>query len=395
MSEPKDARLINRHLAAQRSPDRSRAVIDVEERAALGHGRSVGRPSVVERFRTQLVALLEAEPRVKTVEVLQRMRQAGYAGGKSVLYEMVRVLRPRDVSPLALFADRPGVVSQHDFGAVMVSYLTGGTQRIPFFASRLEYSRYVDVRLVRDRGIESLVRSLLAGFEAFGGVPLMAVFENPRTLTVAWDGSRIEWNEILGQVAVDYRFAPEMFVADGSHEKNLGGDLLDFVKDTFFRVRRFRDRDDLVGQFDDWHREVNTARPQRATEVPPIARLAAERERLRSLAIPPAEYALRFPVVVGRAGLVEFHGHRYAMPREAIGIPGLLWLYPEYVRIVAGRYLSEQARVHEYGSECTHAGRRSPRSAMVAGARGRPHVKRPLLPEIVEDHRLTWKTEVE
>ena len=42
--------------------------------------------------------------------------------------------------------------------------------------------------------------------------------------------------------------------------------------------------------------------------------LASERERMKSLAVPPAEYGLRFPVQVGPTALVEFQGIRYAMP---------------------------------------------------------------------------------
>jgi transposase len=212
----------------------------------IGKGRGVGRPSVVEPFRLQLAALLEVEPRTRTVEILHRMRQAGYAGGKSVLYEMVRLLRPRDLPALSAFEGLPGVLSQHDFGAVVITYPTGRRERVHYFVSRLRYSRYLDVRLVRNDGIEPLIRSLLAGFEAFGGVPLVAMFHNPRTVILGQDGQRIEWNETFGQVAIDYRFAPELCARGGGVEKGRSQDLVGFVKGSFFKVRRFRNHDDLL-----------------------------------------------------------------------------------------------------------------------------------------------------
>jgi hypothetical protein len=91
--------------------------IDEADPASLTQQRQIGHPSVVEPFGAPLAALLEAEPRLKTVEVLHRMRQQGYSGGKSVLYERVRALRPREVSPLVRFEGLPGEFSQHDFGA--------------------------------------------------------------------------------------------------------------------------------------------------------------------------------------------------------------------------------------------------------------------------------------
>src|SRR5439155_794683 len=119
-------------------------------------------------------------------------------------------------------------------------------------------------------------------------------------------------------------------------EKGSVENLVGFVKGSFFKVRRFHDHEDLVVQLGDWHHEVNEVRPCRATKVTPATRIAADRARLRPLAIAPEDYALRFPVMVGPTGVVTFEGYRYSMPPEAIGIPGTLWLYRERVRIVAG-----------------------------------------------------------
>ena len=179
-----------------------------------------------------------------------------------------------------------------------------------------------------------------------------------------------------------------------------------FVKNGFFKVRRFHDRADLLAQLAAWLVEVNTVRPCRATGVPPAERIAAERERMRPLAIAPAEYALRFSVFVGPTGLVSFQGYRYSMPPEAIGIPGMLWLYPERVRIVAGRFEREHPRVPEQGKDSLHPEDRAARLAQVAGKRGRLYLKRQeildlgpaaesFLTEIVHRHRFTWQGEVE
>jgi len=368
--------------------------------------RGVGRPSRVEAYRERIADVLAAEPKLPTVEILHRLRGLGYAGAKTPLYEAVRALRPRPVTPLVRFEGVPGEFSQHDFGQVDVRYLDGSEERIHFFASRLKYSRWVDVRLVEDERIEALVRSLLAGFANFGGIVLVAVFDNPKTVTLGRDGGRIVWNETFGQVALDYGFGVELCTPGRGQEKGSVENLVGFVKGSFFKVRRFHDRADLVVQLAAWHHEVNEVRPCRATGVPPATRIAAERARLRPLAIAPEDYALRFPVMVGPTGVVTFEGYRYSMPPEAIGIPGTLWLYRERVRIVAGRYVSEHARVPECGRDSIHPEHRTARLAKVAGERGRLYLKRQelldlgpvaetFLTEIVHRHRFTWKAEVE
>lgn len=135
-----------------------------------------------------------------------------------------------------------------------------------------------------------------------------------------------------------------------------------------------------------------------------------ERERLRPLAIAPAEYALRFSVFVGPTGWVPFPGRRSSMPPEAIGIPGMRWLYPERGRIVAGR--DERApprvppRVPEPGSDRIPPEDRARRLAPGAGQRGRLSLQRPeildrgpaaeaFLTEIVHRQRFTGPSAVE
>src|SRR5205823_3135637 len=91
-----------------------------------------------------------------SVEVLRRVRQVGYAGGKSALYGLVASLRPKEVKPLVRFEGLPGEFSQHDFGQVDVEFRDGSVRRIRFFASRLKYSRWVRDRKSRFRSLQKV-----------------------------------------------------------------------------------------------------------------------------------------------------------------------------------------------------------------------------------------------
>ncbi len=106
----------------------------------LACARGVGRPSVVAEWRERVAAVLAAEPALPTVEILHRLRDERYAGGKTALYELVRELRPNPTTPLVRFEGVAGEFSQHDFGQVVVRYLDGSQERIHFFVSRLKYS---------------------------------------------------------------------------------------------------------------------------------------------------------------------------------------------------------------------------------------------------------------
>ena len=49
-----------------------------------------GRPSTVARYVPSIVEWLRDQPELSSADILRRMRVAGYRGGKSALYELVR-----------------------------------------------------------------------------------------------------------------------------------------------------------------------------------------------------------------------------------------------------------------------------------------------------------------
>ena len=231
------------------------------------------------------------------------------------------------------FEGVPGEFSQQDFGQVDVRYPSGRVERVHFFASRLKWSRVVHVVLVPDEREETLIRSQLAGLEAFGGVPLVTVWDNPKTVVRSRKKNLIVWNPVFGQVALDYRFAPELCWPRKGNQKGAVENLVGWVKGRFFKARRFHDRADLEAELRQWLHDVNTPRPSRATGVIPAERLRQEQTRLRPLPIPPAEYALAIPVVVSAQARVRYEGGEYSLPPETIGQPATLYLYRERVEI--------------------------------------------------------------
>jgi transposase len=162
------------------------AGVTTVDNAAERARRQIGRPSTAEGYREVLVQALTEQPAVKSVELLHRARLAGYTGGKSALYALAQSLRVRTVAPLVRFEGLPGAFSQHDFGEVWVTYQDGREEKVHFFASRLKYSRWVEVSLVPDERVETLVRALVEHLAAFGGIPLVTVFDRSKTIALKW-----------------------------------------------------------------------------------------------------------------------------------------------------------------------------------------------------------------
>src|SRR5262249_39010012 len=379
-------------------------VDNVAERAR----RRIGRPSTADAYREGLVAALTEDPSLRSVELLHRAGLQGYAGGKSALYALAQTLRTRPITPLVRFEGLPGEFSQHDFGEVCVAYQDGTEEKIHFFASRLKYSRWVEVTLVRDERADTLVRVLVEHLTAFGGIPLVAVFDRPKTIALKWgrDGVVTEWNPTFAGVTLDLGIGVDVCWPYRPQEKGTVEHLVGWLKKPFFKQRRFLDRADLERQLREWLTDANTTRPSRATGVPPAARMADDRTRLRPLKGAPADLALRIPVSVTPTGVVIHEGHPYSMPPDAIGLRGPLYLYRDRVRIIAGRFSADHARQFQPGGRSILPEHRAQRVAAVSGKRARRYLQRQHLLDLGADalaylteltHRRprTWIPEVE
>ena len=368
----------------------------------------IGRPSKADPFRKLAVDLLVAKPDLMTLEVLRLARLAGYTGGKTAMYDLIGSIRTKVERPLVRFDGLPGEFTQHDFGHVDVRFIDGTTRRIHFFASRLKYSRWVQVTIVQNEQVETLVRTLVEHFAAMGGVPLLAVFDRPKTVAISWrkDGEVTEWNSTFAYVILELGVGAEVCWPARGQEKGAVENLVGWVKGSFFKQRRFLDDADLLQQLSEWEVEVNTKTPSRATGVTPAARMEDEKKRLRPLKVSPASLALRMPVQVGPTAKVLHDTHTYSMPADAIGIAGTLYLYRDRVRIVAGRHTAEHPRQFARNADSTLPEHRTDLVAAVSGKRGKRYLKRQhlletgaaameYLTEITHRRPRDWTAEVE
>lgn len=340
--------------------------------------RRIGRPSKAEPYREAVEALIADDPTLPSVEILRRCRERGFDGGKSALYELIAQIRPSPERLHMRFEGLPGEFSQHDFGQVDVRFLDGHRERVVFFASRLKWSRFAAVSIVADQTTETLVRALLDHFVAFGGVPLAAVFDRPRTVALKWssNGAITDWNPTFALAAVEIGFVPEVCWPYSPEQKGAVENLVKWVKGSFFKVRRFHDRADLEEQLAAWLREVNHERPSRATAIVPAVRLAEERPRLRAPRVLPDQLALRVPAHVGPTGYVVFESNRYALPPRAAGLPATIYVHRDRIRIQAGPHQAEHPRLRGRREASTGPEHRAQQLAAVSGDRGRRYLRR-------------------
>lgn len=380
---------------------------------AFRKSRKVGRPSEVTEYEAEIREWLSqerdpADGPMKSHEVLSRLRQRGYTGGKTAVYELVKQLRPpKQVVPIVRFEGLPGEFSQHDFGQRRVRYADGTIAVVKFFASRLKYSRYIDVQVVDNEQQETVIRCLLRAFTHFGGVPLMGVFDNMSTAVksreVQEDGNvKVIWQERFAQLCMDCGLIPLACWPYRPQQKGSVENLVGFVKGNFFCGREFRDRRDLIRQLNDWMAYVNDERKCDATAEIPRQRLA--KESLKPCPHDAQSYAFKVSVVVRPTARVHYRGMQYSVPAHSIGQTVTLHLQQDQVAIYLGqKHLANHPRIPENGKSSIlsdHA------QQLFTFKRGKPFAQRqilldldpvvePYFTELVHRRPQTWQMDIE
>jgi transposase len=352
----------------------------IEDVAAVDNAASqrMGRPSKVQAHESQVQAWLAAEPTLPTNHVLERLRGEGYVGSKTAVYDLVRELRGRAPQrSVSRFEGLPGEFSQHDFGEVWVRYRDGRRERVKFFASVLKFSRMRRAMLVPDETTESVCHGLVDACRYFEGVPLLAVFDNPKTIVTQRDGDRVKWNPTFSRFCVEAGIVPHATWPRRPQEKGAVENAVGFVKGSFFKAHVFEDRADLEKQLEAWHRRINDERPSRATGEVPRTRHLLERPRLRPLGTPPGGFRLRYTRIVRTDCFVELEGVRYYVAERFIGAEATLHVDRDQVQVwVAGDLVATHPR-RPVGSKRSVLP--SQREELINKPGARPYLKRELL----------------
>jgi len=127
--------------------------------------------SKLDPFKGQIVRWLDSHP-YSAQQILQRLREIGFDGGRSIVKNYVARIRPRQHPAFLKLDFAPGecaqVVALGSYGSIAV----GNTRRrLSFFVMVLCYSRRMYLEFTVSQTMEFFLACHERAFAAFGGVP--------------------------------------------------------------------------------------------------------------------------------------------------------------------------------------------------------------------------------
>jgi transposase len=245
--------------------------------------RRAPKPSKLDPFKEEIHRLLGEDPRLPGQRIRELIEPLGYAGGKTILDDYLREVRPLFAPPSRTFQRtvyRPGEVCQFDLwepsGPVSVGH--GQQRRGWVVVACLGYSRAGAGALVFSKEAPDLLWGIARCLWSFGALPQTLVWDRQAGIHARDGRPTAEFAALCGQLKIGWRFCePADPQAKGAVERLQG-----YLETNFERGRRFANERDYQLQLDAWFEKAN-ARTHKTLRCRPIDRLLAEREQMAPL----------------------------------------------------------------------------------------------------------------
>ena len=277
------------------------------------------------------------------VVLLERLRNAGYDGGITILKEYVHPYRPAKLLPAVRRFETPsGKQAQMDWGICHYADSDGALHKVPVFVMILGHSRVKYVEFARRCDLNSLQRCIVNALSYFGGVPEEVLTDNMKTVVTGRQGGKAVWNTRFEDFATEIGFTPKVCRIRSPQTKGKVERLVHYVKNNFLPGRIFEDLSDLNRQTLEWCIAADE-KSHGTTRKIPLRELSGE--SLRPL---PSQQILdkyRWESrLVARDGMVSFDGVRYGVPWQYSGKEVQVRLCSGFIEVYYGMTLLAKHR---------------------------------------------------
>lgn len=278
--------------------------------------------------------LLREEPARSAVNILQRLRGAGYAGGITILKNHLTACRP-SAHPAAYLSLEflPGQAAQVDWGEFGDVFGLG--RKVYCFVMVLCHSRMLYLEFTLSANFESFIRCHERAFAFLGGVPRELWYDNLATAVAERRGRLVRFNPRFHVYTGHHRFQPVACNPASGNEKGRVEDGVRYVRHNFWPGRSFADLDDLNAQARAWRDDFANARTHATTRKVPALAFEEEGKALLPLAEPFDTDEVRSPKV-SHQFRVDFDGNEYSVPWRLSGRIVTLRANETCVRIFVG-----------------------------------------------------------
>lgn len=276
--------------------------------------QTMQRPSKLDPFKGQIVAMLERHP-YTAQQILQQLRQQGYAGGYSILKELVRQVRPPRKPAFLMLDFAAGECAQVDWGQYGSIQVGSTRRRLSFFVMVLCYSRLMYLEFTLSEAMEQFLSCHRHALEFFGGSTSKVMIDNLKVGVVRHPtGQPALFNPRYLDFAAHYGFEPVACNVRKGNEKGRVENGVGYVKKNLLSGLEISSFQAIQVEGCRWRDETANIRIHGETHRKPLELFEQEKPLLKPLPVLPYDCAVIRPISANRCCRIVFDANRYSVP---------------------------------------------------------------------------------
>jgi transposase len=292
----------------------------------------VKRGSQLDPYKSLIIRWLEAHP-LSAQQIFQRLREAGYPGGLTIVNSYVRHIRPPKRKAFLKLTFAPGECAQVDWGECGSVAVGTTRRRLSFFVMVQCYSRQLYVEFTVSQTMEHFLGCHERAFAVLG-VPTKIMVDNLKSAVLRrLTGAAPVFNPRYVDYARHHSFEIAPCNVAAGNEKGRVESGVGFVKKNFLNGAEFTDFSAVNPAAHVWLNEIANVRIHGETHRRPADLFSEERGLLRCANPNPYDLARVVALRASSQFRITLDTNRYSVPAEFANQRLSVKAYPDRVCI--------------------------------------------------------------
>jgi len=314
--------------------------------------RPARRASRLDPFKEQVLRLLEAHP-YSTQQIFQRLQEAGYGGGLTILKDYVAKVRPVRREAFLKLAFAPGECAQVDWGEYGSINVGRTRRRLSFFVLVLAHSRRLYVQFTVSQTMEHFLGCHEQAFAAIQGVPARIMVDNLKSAVLQrLAGCAPVFNARYLDFSRHWGFEIAACAPGRGNEKGRVENAVGYVKKNFLNGLELSEFSAINPAAQLWLDTVANVRVHGETRRRPIDMFQEEQPRLRPLNPLPYDIGRIESARASKQFRVTLDTNHYSVPARYAGVRVMIKAYPERVCLYhRDQLIARHVRCYDRGED--------------------------------------------
>ena len=297
--------------------------------------KPIKRPSKLDPFRERIQEILNINPNISNVLILEKIKEEGYTGQKSILGEYLQEIRSQKKEAFNHLATLPGEEAQVDWASCGTISCGKHRRKLYLFCMVLSYSRNMFAAFTTSMDSDTFMACHISAFRYFSGIPQSLLYDNLKSVVAYRNGREPVFNRRFSDFASFYGFKIKVCNVRRGNEKGKVERAIRYIKGNFLNRTIYENFIHIKNSLREWLKVTANKRLHSVTrQIPSEMFEKEEKEHLLNLPDNDYDYPKVRQLHSGKDCLFTFETNRYSIPSQYYNKTLFFKAYKNTIKII-------------------------------------------------------------